>query len=95
MFQHKDCFKVYRLLLQWLTFHGLPKYFLKLGVSKGKADLNTRVSMKPGFNGHISHWNKLDLYSTSLSAKYLIFLGYVFKGSDDLHNTAVQLEFKH
>lgn len=51
--------------------------------------------MKPGFNGHISHWNMLDLYSTSLSAKYLIFLGYVFKGSDDLHNTGVQLEFKH
>jgi len=67
---------------------------LKLGVREGKEDLSSKLSTKPGYDGHVSHWYEVDFYSSLCSAKYLIGLVYVFKGADDLHNTAAELQFK-
>lgn len=50
--------------------------------------------MKPGYDDHVSQWYEVDFYSSPCFAKYVIVLGYVFKGADYLRSTAVDLQFK-
>lgn len=50
--------------------------------------------MKPSYNSHVSYRYEVDFYSSPCSVKYLIGLSYIVKGADDLHNTALELDFK-